>query len=325
VFSASANITTAKPFMSHPNTALTEEESSWVEEFAGRLQLIRVDTAAATPQQRREYLQEEVARGFKTVPPSNHKRYLEALLARFPVAGQVVKSVPAPMSAPVAAVPVAESPEQTLERFLGLMAAMPKEKQDELIRRLFSSELMGAYLKVLVLEFPEEITRDLGLSPDQKPHPERLARLTVLLIDNFCNLDQAALTVLKDLAPRREILKPRDDFRKAAARFLTSENETMDPQIKAVSVLLGALLRAMLALGKEFGNECRERFSPEAIEEIVEAEGKGGFLGMGKTKKERCWDKYKELAADFITPELIERRIKDRLAEFVERKVRGGR
>ncbi len=311
--------------MSHSNTALTEQESGWVEEFAGRLQLIRVDTAAATTQQRREYLQEEVARGLKSIPPASHKRYLEALLARFPVAGQVASSAPAaPMPAPT---PVAaQSPEQALESFLALLAASSKEKQNELAGRLFGSEIVGAYLKVLVLEFPPELRRDLGLAEGQQPNAERLAQLDVLLIEFLCNLDQMALTALKEMA-RREVIKPRDDFRKAAARFLTAENESMEPQFKAISILLGSLLRGMLAIGNVFGRECQERFSPEAIEEIVEAEGRGGgFMGMvGKSKKERCWDKYKELAKDFITPELIERRIRDSLADYVEKKVRGGR
>lgn len=310
--------------MSHSNTALSEQENGWVEEFAGRLQLIRADTAAATPQQRREFLQEEIARGLKSVPPASHKRYLEALLARFPVAGQVASAVPAaPAPAPAPAAPL--SPEQTLDRFLDSLAACPREKQDELARRLFASELVASYLKDLVIEFPEKLCAEMGLPPGQQPKAERLAQLDVLVVEFLGNLDQMALTALKEMA-RREVIKPRDDFRKAATRFLTSESDSMEPQFKAISVLIGALLRGMLAVGNVFGKECQERFSPEAIEEIVEAEGGGGFMGMvGKSKKERCWEKYRELSKDFITPEMVERRIRDTLADYVEKKVRGGR
>src|ERR1700681_1212555 len=92
----------SEPVYTHAVTVLTEQESNWVSELAGRLRLIQADAAATTPEKRREFLQEEVARNFKPLPPANRKRFLEALLARFPVAGQIV-NFSAPAAAPVAA------------------------------------------------------------------------------------------------------------------------------------------------------------------------------------------------------------------------------
>ena len=77
----------------------------------------------------------------------------------------------------------------------------------------------------------------------------------------------------------------------------------------------------MLAAGKDFGRDYLSRFSPAAIEDVVA--GEGGKL-FGPNKKERCWDKYTDLANDFATPDLIDRRIKDCLAAFIER-TRSGR
>jgi hypothetical protein len=53
--------------------------------------------------------------------------------------------------------------------------------------------------------------------------------------------------------------------------------------------------------------------------------GEGGGSLFGKNKKERCWDKYVRLAKDYETPDLVDRRIRDCLAKFVEEKVLGGR
>lgn len=53
--------------------------------------------------------------------------------------------------------------------------------------------------------------------------------------------------------------------------------------------------------------------------------GEGGVGIFGKNKKERCWDKYVRLAKDFETADLVDRRIRDCLAAFAEKKVLGGR
>src|SRR2546423_11511651 len=80
----------SEPVYTYAVTVLTEQESDWVSELANRLRLIQADAVSSTPEKRREFLQEEVARHFKPVPPANRKRFLEALLARFPIAGQVM-------------------------------------------------------------------------------------------------------------------------------------------------------------------------------------------------------------------------------------------
>src|SRR5215472_3412417 len=99
--------------MIHSNTALTDEESEWITKCAGRLRLIQADAAAMPAEKRREYLKEELGQSFQGVVPANRKRFLDALLARFPVAGQVMTSAvsqPAPPQKPAA-----ESVDQILE------------------------------------------------------------------------------------------------------------------------------------------------------------------------------------------------------------------
>jgi hypothetical protein len=85
---------------------------------------------------------------------------------------------------------------------------------------------------------------------------------------------------------------------------------------------MGGLLAALLAAGKEFGRQYVERFSPTAIEDVVKGEGKLGFFG---NEKALCWDKYRDLARDFSTPEVIDRRIKDCMGTFVDKKVAAAR
>jgi hypothetical protein len=309
--------------MNAENIALTAEESGCVTEVAGRLRLIQADAANGTPEQRREYLNEEIARSFKGVAPAQRKRYLEALHARFPVAGQMVRtSAPAPAPLPTPA-PAPETFEQLLERFLKAAKELPDAKRAEVAKRLGEADLTLVDKDKVVLETTDELRQALGLPADRQPNLRNLVQLCVLLAEAFQRLDQAALGTMKELAPRSALLRRPQDFRAAVGQFLAQEEASLEPQVRVVASLLGALLAAMLGGGKDFGRQYVERLSPPAIEDVVMGEGGGSFFG--KNKEERCWAKYVRLAKDYETADLVDRRIRDCLAAFVEKKVLGGR
>jgi len=245
------------------------------------------------------------------------------LLARFPVAGQLAKSAPAalPVATPV---PVDETAERVLERFLAAAAKLSEEKRAELAKRLSEAGLTWVDRSALVLEISDELRPKLGLQADQQPRLTRVVELAVFLVEALCRVDENALKAMRELAPRSPLLKRPEDFRRTAARFLTSENESLEPQWRTIRGLLGALLAAMLGGGKDFGKDYVERLSPAAIEDVVVSEGGGGLL-FGPNKKERCWDKYKDLAGDYATSDLINHRIRDCLAAFVEKTLLGAR
>jgi len=291
--------------------------------MANRLRLIQSDAASAAPKARRDLLHEEVSRSLKDIPAASRKGYLEALLARFPVAGQLAKSAPAalPVATPV---PVDETAERVLERFLAAAAKLSEEKRAELAKRLSEAGLTWVDRSALVLEISDELRPKLGLQADQQPRLTRVVELAVFLVEALCRVDENALKAMRELAPRSPLLKRPEDFRRTAARFLTSENESLEPQWRTIRGLLGALLAAMLGGGKDFGKDYVERLSPAAIEDVVVSEGGGGLL-FGPNKKERCWDKYKDLVGDYATSDLINHRIRDCLAAFVEKTLLGAR
>src|ERR1017187_3685321 len=154
--------------MNNQNIALTDEESGRINEVAGRLRLIQADAASGTVEQRREYLNEEIARNFKGVAPAQRKRYLEALHARFPVAGQMV-TTPAPSPAPTlpepAPAPTPETFEQLLERFLKAAKELPDPKRAEVVKRLGEAGLACAGNDKAGVEIFEEVGERAGLPP----------------------------------------------------------------------------------------------------------------------------------------------------------------
>jgi len=303
--------------MSQTNKSLTEQESDWINECAGRLRLIQADASALAPEKRREYLQEQITRSFKDVAPGNRKRYLEALISRFPVVGQVMQLLPA-----TAAPPAPLTPEQLLDRLLAATAELPEERRLEISKRLAEAGLGWVDRDKLILEVSEKLRQKLGLPDDQQPHLARVVELLAFLVESLALLDQNALKTMRELAPRSPLLNRGDDFRKTASRYLTGEAESVESQWNAIRALLGGLLAAIQGGGKEFGRQYVGRMSPDAIEDVIVAEG-SKFLGP--TKQHRCWDRYKELFEDYSTPDLIDRKIKDCIAAFVERAVNSNR
>ena len=313
--------------MSNQSTVYTEAESAWLSEVAGRLRLIQADAASGNPQQRREFLNEELARILKTTPAADRKRRLDALLGRFPVGGQVLRATPAATAASPTPVPPPPKPEtfdELLERLLKTAAELDEKKRAETAKRLADAGLTRANNEQPALDISEELQKALGLREDQQPKSHNMVKLCVMLIDIFQRLDQTALATLRELAPKSSLLKRPQDFRGAAAQFLSGEADTIEPHLRVISSLMGALLAAMLGGGRDFGRQFNERLSPGAIEDVVVGEG-GGSSIFGKSKKERCWERYVLLCKDYETPDLVDRRIRDCLAVFVERKVLNAR
>jgi hypothetical protein len=284
------------------------------------LRLIQADAAASTPGSRRAILQEEVARHLKTVAVPQRQRYLEALLTRFPVAGEVLKSAPPVLEKPDPAPPPprSETIDETLERLIEAAGKVPAEKREEISKTLAQAGLVWVNRDDLVVELTENLRQKLGLQADQQPRLSRVVELTILLVDAFRLLDERALKTMKELKPNSKMLKRPEDFRAAAIKFLTSEIESLDPHLRASRGLLGGFLAAMLGGGKEFGRQFIERLSPNSIEEVVQAEG-GFGMPWQPSKKDCCWEKYKALSVDFATADLIDRRVRDCLAAFIEK------
>jgi hypothetical protein len=305
------------------NRALTEQESSWVNELAGRLRLIQADAASSSSDKRHEYLQEEIARRLKGVPPADRKHRLEALMARFPVAGKIGLALPS-SPAPAAAPKKEETPEQILQRFIAAASALPEAQRTDLSKKLYEAGFKWAAHDAPVVEVSDELRQKFNLQPNQQPRAANVVQLVLYLVDVFDRLDQTALSAMREMAPKSQVLKRQPGFRNSAVRFLTGEQdgEQIEGHVRAVSALLGALLAATLSGGREFGKRFIERLSPNSIEDVII--GEGGKL-WGPNKKERCWDRYKDLAGDYATPDLIDRRVKDSFATVVERTMSTGR
>jgi hypothetical protein len=302
-------------------TVLSEQEMGQVNDLASRLRRIQMDAATAPPEKRRDLLQEELGRSLKGVAPASRQSHLKVLLARFPVAGQVTQTV---STAPPAAAPPAppSSLEELLERFLAGVAGIADAKRDEIVSRLAKAGLAPAACGGADLEVGAELRERFGLAAGQQPTSQRIVELAAQLTELCAKLDQTTFNTWIALSRANPSSRRHQDLRVAVARRLAGEGEELDSRLQAISALVGGLQVAMLKGGKEFERYYTERFAPQAIHDVVEGEGVGGFF---KNKKECCWDKYCEQAKDFAAPGVIERHLNDSFVKQVENVVRANR
>jgi hypothetical protein len=150
-----------------------------------------------------------------------------------------------------------------------------------------------------------------------------MVALAAMLAEMVQRVDQAARKAWAEFNPRGGPQDRPADLPGAMAKYLTGEAETVEPQIRALSVLLGALLAGMLAGGRSYGKEFLRLCAPTAIEDTVKLEG-GGSL-FGRSFETRCWEKYKDLAKGFATADLIDRQIRDCVGAIIKSKLSGNR
>ncbi|HXC35162.1 MAG TPA: hypothetical protein VNV43_04765 [Candidatus Acidoferrales bacterium] len=308
--------------MSQFTTTLTDDELDRINQCASRLRLIQSDSAALAPERRREYLHDEISQSFKEVSPANRKRLLEALLTRFPSGGPT-SAPPAPVS-PAAAGP--DTPQLLLERFLKLAAQLPQEEKAAFARRLAEAGIGAPAERAPVgFEITDAMRQRLGIQPGREPNPQRLIEVTALLLQTLHDLDRAAMLTLKELNPRAALLNRPKGYWAAPGQYMAGDSKEIESFFRTVSALLGGMLAAMLGGGRDFGRQLVERYAPSAIEQVVEGEGGGSFIpGMGRSKTDRCWDKYKTISKDIATPDLVDKWVRDCLGKFVEARTRIG-
>lgn len=314
--------------MSQFTTTLTDDELDKVNQCAARLRLIQSDSATLSPERRREYLHDEISKSFTDVSPANRKRLLEALLTRFPSGGTMLTDI-AQVEPSTAASHTPETPQELLERFLKLSAELPQQEKEAFAKRLaeagFIASAASGKAPAAGVEVTDTMRQRLGIPPGRELNLQRLMEVTALLLQTLHDLDRAAMLTLKELNPRAALLNRQKSFWATPSQYMAGDTQEIEPFFRSVSALLGGMLAAMLGGGRDFGRQFVEKYSPSGIEQVVDGEGGGSLIpGIGRSKTDRCWDKYKTLSKDIATPDLVDKWVRDCLGKFVESRTRIG-
>ena len=299
--------------------------------MAARLRLLQVSAADAGPDQRRDFLREAVADALKGMPAARRELCLEALAERFPD-GNPGAAAPAPPPGP--------SGEPTLDEIVSCLAGLaPKlsvEAKAVLAQKLAGLGLLAPAPAPVAAPLPEALANELqtALGLARPPRLDRIAHLLAALSDTLEKVDEVACKTFENL-PARDDFKTVNtgELREALKGFLDADEKAgIIALIPPLQKVLERHRRGMVALmaslvgtrnapgaGREFAKWYLDLFSPQNIGDVV-GSTKGWLSGLKRDAPERCWEQYTQrFREDLSTPEHIDKKIKDAVANTVER------
>jgi len=277
-------------------------------ETSQRLRVVQRDFADADPQQRAEYLCEELDRRLKEIPYGERQAFLQGLLTQFPTWPPDNSSGGGP-ARPSGEKPV-EDPIRLAEALIARLPAVAPGQREAILDRLRKA--------VPELSRSAAASGEAGQNGKSTPGPAE-ERLASLLTDFVVKLEHSAASFWAEI-PSRSAVRPPKHIEEITRRFLRGETRGTDEIAKELQ-LLQQFVTIFMAAARKAGDDVARRhfqkFSPEAIQAAVEVEPASPWVRLKTAPEVRYWRKYCELAQDVGT-EYVDREIVLAMAEYAE-------
>jgi len=306
---------------SAPTTsAAAGDPLTWAATVGNRLKYLQSNLADETPENRQNYLEDELRRALQAIPASKRGAHLDALAERFPSWELATVAVNTPTAV------TQRTPDEIIKLFLELAPQLSGEQRENVKQRLAASGLIVSTNKPIEGDALTDVQAKLKLGPDDPIDPQRLGKLFAALADTMLTLDQLAWNLWRSAAPKSPIRRDtsQGDLRLLMRRSLSGDAEAsaaqVQKQLEATRQLIAGLLAGLGPAGKNFARRYQQRYAPEAIREVVRTEGGGG--GLFANAEAKCWKKYTELATE-LTDASIESDVQDAVVKYAEDLIRG--
>jgi hypothetical protein len=297
------------------NDAALAEPGPWASSLGERWKYLQTSLATETPQDRQVFLEEELRRALLALPAAKRGAYLEALAARYPAweVAAVFVNNPAKVAR--------QTPEEVIASFLQLAPQLSGAQREDVKQKLAALGLIVPATKPIEGEALTDLQAKLKLEPEDPIDAQRLGKLFAIYAEAMLILDQLAWNVWRNAAPKSTIRRDtaqgdlRAVTRRALAGDATITAAQVQKQIEASRLLIAGLLAGLGPAGKNFSRRYQQHYTPDAIREVLRAEG------GGKTDA-HCWKKYTELAAQ-LSETVIEDDVQEAVVKYAEDLIRG--
>jgi hypothetical protein len=299
-----------------PNDVASAEPAAWAEALVTRLKYLQTNLAAEAPQDRQVHLEEELHRALQQVPATKRGSHLYALTQKFPEWDLAAATAVAPAAA------ARQTPEETIQAFLQLAPKLSGEQREAVKQKLAALGLVLTDKRPVEGEALAGIQAKLKLDPADPIDAEQMAKLFAVFAEAMLALDQLAWNVWRNAAPKSAIRRDtaQGDLRAVTRRALAggepaaAAQALVQKQVEASRQLVAGLMAGLGPAGKNFARRFQQRYTPDAVREVVRAEG-------GKTDLQ-FWKKHTELAAE-ITETVIEDDVQAAVVKYAEDLMRG--
>jgi hypothetical protein len=288
----------------------------WAASLVTRLKYLQTNLTEATPENRQVYLEEELRRALQELPLEKRGSHLYALAQAFPEWELAAATVTAPAAV------ARQTPAETVRAFVQLVPSLTGEQRDEVKQQLAALGLVLPSTQPVEGEALVGLRTKLKLDAEDPINVTQLAKLFAAYAEAMLALDQLAWNVWRNAAPKSPIRRDiaQGDLRTVTRRALAGDAESavaqaaVQKQLEASRQLVAGLLAGLGPAGKNFARRYQQRYTPDAVREVVRAEGGKGDL--------QFWKKHTELAAE-VTETVIEDDVQAAVVKYAEDLMRG--
>lgn len=291
--------------------------AAWASSLVTRLKYLQTNLTEATPENRQVYMEEEVRRALQEVPLEKRGSHLYALAQAFPEWELAAATAIAPAAV------ARQTPDEVVRSFLQIVPQLSEEQRNNVKQQLAALGLVIPADVPVDGEALMAVRAKLKLDPDDPINVQQLAKLFSVYAEAMLALDQLVWNVWRNAAPKSPIRRDtaQGDLRTVTRRSLAGDAEAasvqvhVQKQLEATRQLIAGLLAGLGPAGKNFARRYQQRYTPDAVREVVRAEG-------GGKNDAQFWKKHTELAAE-ITETVIEDDVQAAVVKYAEDLMRG--
>ena len=300
-----------------PNEVASAERATWAAALVTRLKYLQTTLAEEPPESRQVHLEEELRRALQAVPVEQRGAHLYELTQVFPEWELAAATAIAPAAV------ARQTPDEIVASFLQLVPQLSGEQRENARQKLAALGMILPTKQAIEGEALTAVRSKLKLDPDDPIDSQQLARLFAVFAEAMLALDQLAWNVWRNAAPKSPVRRDtaQGDLRTVTRRSLSGDAEAaaaqaqVQKQIDASRQLIAGLLAGLGPAGKNFARRYQQRYTPDAVREVVRAEG-------GGKNDAQYWKKHTELAAE-ITETVIEDDVQAAVVKYAEDLMRG--
>ena len=296
------------------DTALAEP-GTWATSLGERWKYLQTSLAGESPQDRQVFLEEELRRALQAVPSAKRGVYLDALASRYPAWEMAAVFVNNPAKV------ARQTPEEVITAFLQLAPKLTGEQREDVKQKLAALGLIVPAASAIDGEALTDLQGKLKLEPTDPVDAQRLGKLFAIYADAMLTLDQLAWNVWRNAAPKSAIRRDttQGDLRTVTRKALAGDGAItpaqVQKQLEASRLLVAGLLAGLGPAGKNFSRRYTQSYTPDAIREVVRAEG-------GGKSDAHFWKKYAEVAGH-LSETVIEDDVQEAVVKYAEDLIRG--
>ncbi len=299
-----------------PIDVANAKPAAWAASLVTRLKYLQTNLTEASPENRQVYMEEELRRALQELPLEKRGSYLYALAQAFPEWELAAATVTAPAAA------ARQTPDEIVRAFVQLAPSLTGEQREKVKQQLAALGLVLPSPQPLEGEALTGVRTKLKLDSEDPINVTQLAKLFAAYAEAMLALDQLAWNVWRNAAPKSPIRRDiaQGDLRTVTRRALAGDAESavaqaaVQKQLEASRQLVAGLLAGLGPAGKNFARRYQQRYTPDAVREVVRAEGGKGDL--------QFWKKHTELAAE-VTETVIEDDVQAAVVKYAEDLMRG--